>query len=304
MPRIPRVPPTRHVPRISRIFPCEWSKRLAGLVALLALTGADAGCTALRHDAAVAEGARIAAAGGLSPRLIAAGRFDLTAYQRLGNGGGKLVVYIEGDGIAWINRSQLSDDPTPSDPMALRLAAQDDTPDVLYLARPCQFVTGASARNCAPRYWSEARFAPEVVEAADRAVDLVKAEARQARIELVGYSGGGVLATLLAARRNDVVRVITVAANLDLSSWAAYHHVTPLSQSLNPTDAAAALAHVPQVILVGTRDEVVPPALIEHYRAAFPADAPITIVPVAGFSHECCWSERWPALLRETRALP
>ena len=295
----------RVLPRTPRILSCERTKCLAGLLALLGLAGAEAGCTALRHDAALDEAARIAAAGGLSPRVIAAGRFDLTAYQRLGaGGGGKLVVYIEGDGLAWINRGQLSDDPTPSDPVALRFAAQDDAADVLYLARPCQYVTGASARNCAPRYWSEARFAPEVVEAADRAVALVKAEAGQARIELVGYSGGGVLATLLAARRNDVVRVITVAANLDLPSWTAYHHVTPLSQSLNPTDAAAALAKVPQVILVGTRDEVVPPALIERYRAALPADAPIAIVPVAGFSHECCWSERWPALLREARALP
>jgi len=270
-----------------------------------ALAAAVGGCAEIRHDQARAEAERIAASGGLAPEVIAAGRFDLVAYHRLAPGGGdRLVVYIEGDGLAWINRGQLSEDPTPTDPVALRLAAQDDAASVLYLARPCQFVTGSEARNCAPRYWSTARFAPEVVEAAGNAIDLVKAQAGKHEIELVGYSGGGVLATLLAARRNDVMRVITVAANLDLPSWTAYHHVTPLSQSLNPTDFAASLAKVPQVIFVGERDDVVPPSLVERYREALPAGAPVVLVPVAGFSHYCCWSERWPELLRKARSLP
>jgi len=259
----------------------------------------------MRREAGRAEAERIAAAGGLSRRLIPAGAFDLAAYERLGPvGGGKLVVYIEGDGLAWINLGQPSDDPTPSDPVALRLAAADDARNVLYLARPCQFVAGAEARDCAPSYWLEARYSAAVVEATSRAIDLVKAEAKAERIELVGYSGGGVVATLVAARRSDVVRVITVAANLDLPSWTAYHHVTPLTQSLNPRDFAEQLSRVRQVAFVGERDEVVPPALIEPYRAALGPKSPLAVVSVAGFSHECCWSERWPALLREARALP
>ena len=270
-----------------------------------ALAVALGGCAEMRRDQARAEAERIAAAGGLVPEVVAAGRFDLLAYRRLAAGDGdRLVVYIEGDGLAWINRGQPSEDPTPTDPVALRLAARDDSASVLYLARPCQFVTGSEARNCAPRYWSTARYAPEVVEAAGDAIDLVKAQAGKREIELVGYSGGGVLATLVAARRTDVMRVITVAANLDLPSWTAYHHVTPLSQSLNPTDFAASLAKVPQVIFVGERDDVVPPSLIERIARPFSAGAPVAVVPVAGFSHYCCWSERWPELLRKARALP
>ena len=48
-------------------------------------------------------------------------------------------VYIEGDGYAWATTTDPSDDPTPINPLALRLAAVDDAPNVLYLARPCQF---------------------------------------------------------------------------------------------------------------------------------------------------------------------
>lgn len=279
-------------------------RALAAALTIVLVAAVVSGCAEARRSAASEEAERIAAAAGLEPRVIAGGRFELAAYQRLAPGDGPLVVYIEGDGQAWINRGQLSDDPTPSDPISLRLAALDEAPSLLYLARPCQFVTGSARRNCAPRYWSEARYAPEVIEAASEAIDRVKAEAGKASIELVGYSGGGVVAALLAARRRDVRKVIAVAANLDVAAWTAYHRVTPLSQSLDPADFTAALAKVPQVIFVGERDEVVPPALAAAYRAKLPAVAPVAVRPVAGFTHECCWSERWPALLREARALP
>ena len=162
-------------------------------------------------------------------------------------------------------------------------------------------VSGAAARNCESRYWSTARFAVEVVDAAGRAIDVVKADAHARKIELVGYSGGGVLATLLAAHRDDVSRVITIGANLDLASWAAHHRVTPLYESLNPTDFVARLTRVPQVIFVGGQDTIVPPAIPATYRSTFPPDAPIRVIQRASFAHECCWIEHWRELLSEAR---
>ncbi|MFI4986807.1 MAG: alpha/beta hydrolase, partial [Alphaproteobacteria bacterium] len=270
-----------------------------------ALVLALAACAEVRRERGRAEAERIAAAAGMAAQLVAADPFTLLSYRRIAPGrGGRLVVYFEGDGLAWINRGQISDNPTPGDPLALRLAAADDAPSVLYLARPCQFVMGGDARNCAPKYWSEARFSEEVVAASSHAVDTAMAAAGARELELVGYSGGGVLATLVAARRGDVARVITIAANLDVAFWTAYHKVSPLSQSLDPAQFPAALAEVRQIAFVGGRDEVVPPAVIDHYRAALPAKAPLTILPQAEFSHDCCWVEAWPALLKEARALP
>ncbi len=281
------------------------ARHLASALIAAELALGLAGCAAARREQALAEAERIAAPHGLKRQLIPAGDFTLLSYQRLSPAGDdRLVVYLEGDGLAWINRGQISDDPTPEDPLALRLAAADDAASVLYLARPCQFVMASHPRNCAPRYWSTARYSEEVVASAGRAIDLVEAAAGKRKLELVGYSGGGVLAALLAARRDDVVRVIAVAADLDLPSWTAYHHLTPLAESLNPTDFAARLARVPQVIFLGERDDVVPPSVVQHYRSALPASAPIAIVPLAGFSHDCCWVEAWPALLRKARALP
>ena len=62
-----------------------------------------------------------------------------------------LRVYIEGDGFAWVNRTTPSDDPTPRNPLGLKLAAADPSPNVLYLARPCQYVGLQSAGICTTR---------------------------------------------------------------------------------------------------------------------------------------------------------
>ena len=59
----------------------------------------------------------------------------------------------------------------------------------------------------------------------------------------------GTIAALLAARRGDVARLVTVASNLDVGYWTAREKLTPLQGSLDPADFAAALAGVPQVHL-------------------------------------------------------
>ena len=142
----------------------------------------------IRHDQARVEAERIAASGGLAPEVVAAGRFDLLAYRRLAPGDGdRLVVYIEGDGLAWINRGQISEDPTPTDPVALRLAARDDAASVLYLARPCQFVTGSEARNCAPRYWLTVVLCPRGRRGRGRRYRSRQGTSGQREIKLVGY---------------------------------------------------------------------------------------------------------------------
>ena len=88
----------------------------------------------------------LAGAGGLSKTKVAATGFVLVAYQRFNVPGAPLTVYIEGDGYAWKTRRSLSNDPTPTDPIALRLALQDPAANLVYLARPCQYVETAGYR--------------------------------------------------------------------------------------------------------------------------------------------------------------
>ena len=58
-----------------------------------------------------------------------------------------LAIYIEGDGLAWTSKSRLSSDPTPQDPVGLKLALRHPRGAAAYLARPCQYVMGADAHN-------------------------------------------------------------------------------------------------------------------------------------------------------------
>ena len=238
----------------------------------------------------------LTAAQGWQSQRIASGRFELIAYlPRDMKPAQTLSIYIEGDGFAWLAASTPSADPTPREPLALKLALAHPEGNAVYLARPCQYVDAART-GCAQRYWTEQRFAPEVVAAMDEAVNILKARTGATRLMLVGYSGGGNIAALLAARRPDVARLVTVAGNLDHAAWTAHHRVDSLSGSLNASATAEQLAGLPQTHFIGARDRVIPPALAQHWPVSMAGPRQSNLRIIADFDHTCCWAERWPGL--------
>ena len=56
----------------------------------------------------------------------------------------------------------------------------------------------------------------KVVRVSKQAIDTLKQQFQSEEIVLVGYSGGGAIAALVAARRADVADLISVAGNLDI----------------------------------------------------------------------------------------
>lgn len=240
----------------------------------------------------------LAAARGWQGQLIKAGDFVLQSYLPATQLTQELTVYLEGDGLAWLNLSTPSTDPTPRDPLALRLALAHTQGLAVYLARPCQF-TGPLVGNCAPRYWQEARFASEVVNATLQALDHLKATYQAQRLRLVGYSGGAAIAALAATRRNDVTQLITVAGNLDLEAWTKHHRITTLTDSLDPAKEQAALSRVPQRHYAGGRDAVIPPFLLQGFLQSLQTGVDVQLVVEPTYNHRCCWVENWPKLLHE-----
>ncbi|MDI1260541.1 alpha/beta hydrolase [Aquabacterium sp.] len=206
-----------------------------------------------------------------------------------------LAIYIEGDGLAWMSPSQPSADPTPREPIGLQLALAHPSGNAAYLARPCQYVD-AEQSACPQAYWTEQRFAPAVVAATNQAVDQLKQRFAARDLTLVGYSGGGTMAALVAARRSDVVRLVTVAGNLDPSAWTAYHRLQPLTGSLSPVDDVSRLQDLPQLHLVGGQDTNVPPWLAEGFARRFSRPLSPGVQVIEPFDHQCCWVAQWPAL--------
>ena len=231
------------------------------------------------------------------------GLFYLAIFARLPPHSDFLHVYIEGDGQAFSSRHSQSEDPTPKDPVALQLALRDPADAVLWIARPCQYLSDEALRTCPSRYWSGDRYSEEVIAATNAAIEAMVRKAGTRKIGLVGYSGGGTVATLVAARRTNVAWLVTVGANLDHALWTRLHGVTPLVGSLNPIDFAATLRSLPQRHLLGEHDQIVPPPVIDSYldKLGRPPNARLQVI--ADFDHHCCWPERWPQLLFQAGVL-
>lgn len=221
--------------------------------------------------------------------------FDVRWFLR--GGGEVLRVYIEGDGLAWLTPRRPSSDPTPREAAAFRLAASDAAPAVAYLARPCQFVEGDARRGCSPVFWTSARFSEPVIRDMDAALGRAKRASGASALELVGYSGGGAVALLTAARRNDVRFVVTVAGNLDHAFWTRLHRVSPLRGSLNPADFADRLRGIRQVHLAGGEDDVVPPAVAESYLRRLGEPDRVRLVVVPGADHSGGWERALRSVL-------
>ena len=276
----------------------HWAPRPAwGLAPALALgiaaalAAAAAGCAGPR-----ARADAVARAAGFTREEVVAGAFVLTAFSRIHRPDAPLDVYIEGDGVAWRSRTQPSADPTPRRATALALAAADPAPNVLYLARPCQFTPRPHDPRCTAAYWTGRRFAPEVVAATDIALSRYAARVPGQGIHLVGFSGGGALAVLVAARRGDIASLRTVAGDLDTEFVNRLHGVSPMPESLNPIEAAARIAGIAQVHFAGTADSVVPPIVAERFIAATGGGC-AQLHMVAGLTHTGEWDRLWPALL-------
>lgn len=233
---------------------------------------------------------------GFTKEYIKAGIFTLATYQRFKALSNNIRIYIEGDGRAWETRSRLSDDPTPSNPVALALAVADQSDAVVYIARPGQFSSQDSA-ECDPAYWSGRRFAPEVVESFDKAIDILKEKSGAKNIELIGYSGGGAIAVLVAASRGDVSSLRTVAGNLDPKALCEYHKVSQLYGSLDPLDVAQEITGIPQRHFVGSKDKTVPLSIAESFVKREGNTDCDCITIVDGATHKNGWRERWKELL-------
>lgn len=169
---------------------------------------------------------KIASESGLISEKFDTDPFPIIGWHRLTPPVHSLRVYIEGDGFAWKSRTTPSDNPTPRNPTGLMLAAADKQTNVFYLARPCQFIGPPLPANCQVNVWTQDRFSPAVIDAMNEALSQMVLRYPGVKLDLVGYSGGGNIAALLAERRDDVRSLRTVAGNLDVAYVNAVHHVT------------------------------------------------------------------------------
>ena len=215
--------------------------------------------------------------------------FTLASWQKLTDSTAPVKFYIEGDGFAFNAHGQPTSDPTPHGKMIREMAFGDNSPNVVYLARPCQYVMSA---KCQQRYWTTARFAPETVRSTFQAIQKI---APDKELILVGFSGGAQVAGLVAVREPSlkVKKLITVGGNLDHQAWTAYHHLPDLAESLNLKDYQQTYLKIPQVHYVGKKDEIITPQLNVDFAGAN------NVVIVDDASHGSGWESIYTAVWDE-----
>jgi hypothetical protein len=238
-----------------------------------------------------------------------AGKFGFIRQEILGEGfshviyhnnpvdrAGVLHVYLEGDGLPWIHDRRglfISSDPTPLDPLMLRLMALDTAPSI-YLGRPCYYGL-ADQPPCHPQYWTSGRYSPSVLASMAAVLRKFLDSGQYAGLVFFGHSGGGTLAMLLAERFTQTSYVVTLAGNLDPEAWTTYHNYSALHTSLNPSQQAPLDPSIKQLHLIGARDKKIPPKLL-YAAVARQRGAELWVIP--DFDHHCCWQELWPSVLK------
>lgn len=206
-----------------------------------------------------------------------------------------LHIYIEGDGTPYARPDTPATDPTPRNPVMLRLMALDPSPSI-YIGRPCYFAS-VHDEGCAASLWTRRRYGPEVLDSMEAAmrVAIVRVDASHAQI--FGFSGGGTLAVLLAERLAMVTHVVTIGANLDVTAWCDLHGYSHLA-GFNPVEQHAARTDLDFLHFVGERDTNSPPWLVEAAARARGGE-PVRVIK--DFDHGCCWQRIWSDVLKDTR---
>ena len=200
-----------------------------------------------------------------------------------------LRIYIHGDGQPWLGATRIAADPSPKFLPAYELWQQDSAHAVL-LGRPCYF--SVQDKRCNAGYWTNARYSEEVVLSLAALVSHLSEKHKDKDIWLVGFSGGGALAALVANRVEQVNVLITLAAVLDTDAWTDYHDYSPLDHSLNPASIALR-PELKQVHFVGEKDDIAPAKVNRRFYQRNDVDA----IQQDHFDHECCWADEWLTLL-------
>lgn len=225
-------------------------------------------------------------------------KFEILSFQKILATDKFIRIYIEGDGLSWINRNTISEDPTPRQSTVFSLIQNDPYPNIIYLARPCQFVTN---QNCSNKYWTSHRFSSEVVNSYKQILNEISSKYKDAnknekiRFELIGYSGGASIALSLGEFRSDIISIITIAGNIDPNWLMEYHKVSKLVEPFEPKNGTG-LDNVSQLHILGTNDQVVPIEIMNRYKEGFNKTSNIRFQLIEG-SHSMNIGKKWTEIL-------
>ena len=181
--------------------------------------------------------------------------YKLASWQKITDKKSPVRIYIEGDGYAFNHLGYPTTNPTPHSTFLREIAFTDPNPNVVYLARPCQFVKD---ERCSVKDWTTGRFSQDIINSATQAITNIS---NKHHIILIGYSGGALLSGLVIEQnpKLPVKKWITLAGVLNHTKWTDDLNLPPLKDSVD----LKKLPTISQLHLIGDKDKTVSYKLTE-----------------------------------------
>ncbi len=265
---------------------------------LLAAILVPAACASLDNEYDEITAERIARPAFMVERRLETGGMDFQLWERMHQAHAPANLYIEGDGQSTYLNRNISEDPTPDNPVGLHLASRDNADNLVYISRPCMFRESPDVEKCSDKFWSTRRFSPEVLAAYNEAIDEIKTRYDISEFNLIGYDGGANIAAAVAASRTDIASLRTVAGNLNPDEVLAKTGQEIDADSLRAIQIAPKLAETPQHHFIGVGDEITPASVYHSYRQAMGPSECVRYTVVQDADHQRGWVEKWPELLK------
>lgn len=177
--------------------------------------------------------------------------YVLASWQKIEDESLPIRIYVEGDGHAYTSNGYPTTDPTPKSYFLRNIAFNDTNANVVYLARPCQYI---KSNNYNSIDWTTGRFSQKIV---DNVAQAIKQIASDKKVVLIGYSGGGLLCGLIINQYQqdlNIVKWVTIAGLLNHTRWTTYFNYVPLKDSLD----LDAIPDIEQTHYIGKKDKIIP----------------------------------------------
>lgn len=227
---------------------------------------------------------------GFKERIYQTKNFQVFTLQKITDPNAPYRIYLEGDGKSFIGKNRPSPNPTPTSNFLIDLVKEDGSENIIYIARPCQFVTDQKCQN---KYWTSARFSPEIMNSVNEVLNNFS----KYDVEIVAYSGGATIAKYLIPFNKNVISFRTIAGNLDNKKFAQIHHVAPMDKPTTKENFEY-LSRIPQIHFVGVEDEIIPKEIVKSYLSKMSYRGCATTVMVKKATHTSGWKEGWKRLLK------
>lgn len=274
-------------------------KNLRSAILPLCAAGLLTGCLTMYPAMREETARRIAMPVFMYHRIINSQPFEIKAFERVHQEGEIAHLYIaEGNG-PW-NTETRALDPTPKNPVSLKLASKDGYENVIYLGQPCQYLSSFDGTQCDKKYWTTHNFSPEIIDAYNSAIEEIKVRYRIPEFHIMGHDTGGTIATILAATRGDILSLRTVNGVLDTDAYANIHGFESSESSINPAYLADKLKYVPQRHFVGRDDRKGANAVHHSYEQNIKDQNCLSVTFVDDATHDDGWESRWPTMMNET----